>query len=133
MRHPLSAPQHHRPILLSLKTNVKLFAPLKVVTRGRFFVAVWREWNARAQMFCIGEVLDGDVNRVSAYQLDSTQTAGALDSVLNYPMYYGILQAFGVNSYCTSGMNCLSPYISATGHRARYPNPDLLGTFSTLS
>jgi hypothetical protein len=98
-----------------------------------FPFAVWREWNARAKMFCIGEVLDGDVRRVSPYQMDSTKTSGALDSVLNYPMYYGLLQAFGLNIDCPSGMKCLSPYISSdpAGHRMQYPNPDLLGSFST--
>ena len=98
-----------------------------------FLLSVWREWNARAKMFCIGEVLDGDVVKVSQFQLNATNpvsVSGALDSVLNYPMYYGILQAFGLNSYCTSGMNCLSRYISSTGDRTLYPDPDLLGTFS---
>jgi hypothetical protein len=100
-----------------------------------FPFAVWREWNARAKMFNIGEVYDGGVDRVSSYQMSSTKTSGALDSVLNYPMYYGLLQAFGMNNDCTQGMACLSPYItsSPTGHRARYPDPDLLGTFSKLS
>jgi hypothetical protein len=89
-------------------------------------------------MFCIGEVFDGDVRRVSQYQMDSTKTSGALDSVLNYPMYYGLLQAFGLNKDCPSpysgmSLTCLSPYISSdpAGHRMQYPNPDLLGTFST--
>lgn len=86
-------------------------------------------------MFCIGEVLDGDVYKVSQYQLNSASTpiSGALDSVLNYPMYYGILQAFGLNKDCTLGMQCLSQYITSDGARKLYPDPDLLGTFSTYT
>jgi len=97
--------------------------------------SVWREWNTRAKMFCIGEVLDGDVGKVSSFQLNRAQTppSGAMDSVLNYPMYYGILQAFRLNSYCNLGMRCLSPYVSPTGSaRTSYPDPDVLGTFSNL-
>ncbi len=102
-----------------------------------FFIPVWREWNVRAKMFCLGEVLDGDVYKVSQYQSNSSSIpiSGALDSVLNYPMYYGILQAFGLNKDCTSGMNCLSRYITGTsdGVRKLYPDPDLLGTFGMHS
>jgi len=102
-------------------------------------------------MFCIGEVFNGNAAYVSSFQLNGTplSPSGALDSVLNYPMYakllkhptlylcscnmlcmyYGILQAFGLKSGCSSGMTCLSPYISPTATPALYPQPALLGTF----
>jgi alpha-amylase len=82
-------------------------------------------------MFCIGEVFNGDATYVSSFQLNSAANppSGALDAVLNYPMYYGILQAFGLNNGCTSGMYCLSPFILPTANPALYPQPALLGTF----
>ncbi|XP_019851448.1 PREDICTED: alpha-amylase-like [Amphimedon queenslandica] len=47
----------------------------------------WSEYSGSAGVFSIGEVFNGDPNYVSQYQ-------GPLNSVLSYPMYYKLSNAF---------------------------------------
>ncbi|KAF8502450.1 alpha-amylase [Gautieria morchelliformis] len=51
--------------------------------------AFWTPICAAAGVFCMGEVFGPDVNEAASYQ-------GALDSVLNYPMYDALVQAFAL-------------------------------------
>ncbi|PCH42776.1 glycoside hydrolase family 13 protein [Wolfiporia cocos MD-104 SS10] len=51
----------------------------------------WPAFVAAANVFSIGEVLDGDVNYVSPY-------TGVVDSVLDYPTYYPLYRAFNTTS-----------------------------------
>ncbi|CAE6375269.1 unnamed protein product [Rhizoctonia solani] len=48
----------------------------------------WPGFCGAAGVFCIGEVYGPDVKLGASYQ-------GPLDSVLNFPLYYGLVQAFG--------------------------------------
>lgn len=47
----------------------------------------WSEYSGSAGVFSIGEVFNGDPDYVSQYQ-------GPLNSVLSYPMYYKLSNAF---------------------------------------
>ncbi|KAI9368799.1 glycoside hydrolase superfamily [Aspergillus egyptiacus] len=49
----------------------------------------WRDFNNAAGVYCVGEVFDGDPAYTCPYQ-----GQGVLDGVLNYPMYYPVLNAF---------------------------------------
>lgn len=40
----------------------------------------WKGYNEAAGVYCVGEVLDGDVDNICSYQ-------EVLDGLLNYPMY----------------------------------------------
>jgi alpha-amylase len=49
----------------------------------------WKTFCEKAGVFCMGEVFDSAVSSVAPYQ-------GPLDSVLNYPMYQALVQAFQI-------------------------------------
>jgi alpha-amylase len=51
----------------------------------------WPTFCTAAGVFCIGEVFDSDVGQAAAYQGPQ-----ALDSILNYPMYNALVQAFQI-------------------------------------
>jgi len=51
----------------------------------------WAPICAAAGVFCMGEVFGSDINEAASYQ-----GSGALDSVLNYPLYDALVNAFGL-------------------------------------
>ncbi|KAA8648815.1 hypothetical protein EYZ11_004032 [Aspergillus tanneri] len=77
----------------------------------------WPGYNKAAGVYCVGEVLNGDTAFTCAYQ-------SVLDGVLNYPMYYPLLNAFK----STSG-NIGDLYNMINNVKSNCPDSTLLGTF----
>ncbi|KAL4984959.1 glycoside hydrolase superfamily [Aspergillus falconensis] len=51
----------------------------------------WRDYNDAAGVYCVGEIFHGDPDYTCGYQ-------EAMDGVLNYPIYYPLLDAFSSTS-----------------------------------
>lgn len=80
----------------------------------------WPVFCAKAGVFCIGEVFGSDVNEAA-----SLQGPDALDSVLHYPMYNALVEAFTIpgplNTSAVSDMMAQS--------KASFKDTGLLGNF----
>ena len=75
-------------------------------------------FNDAAGIYSVGEVFDGDASYTCGYQ-------GSLDGILNYPLYYPLINAF----QSTSGsISALTSAISDI--KGDCPDSTLLGTFS---
>ncbi|ODN79910.1 hypothetical protein L202_03799 [Cryptococcus amylolentus CBS 6039] len=79
----------------------------------------WTGFCGAAGVFCIGEVYGDDVDFAASFQSENY-----LDSVLNFPLYYGIVNSFG-----SPKANMTSFVEHATDIIGTFPNPDLLGNF----
>ncbi|KAJ5164584.1 uncharacterized protein N7500_006414 [Penicillium coprophilum] len=77
----------------------------------------WPGYNKAAGVYCVGEVFDGDVGYTCPYQ-------EVLDGVLNYPIYYPLLNAF----QSTSG-NMAALYDAINTVKSSYKDSTLLGNF----
>nr|BAD06002.1 alpha-amylase [Aspergillus awamori] len=77
----------------------------------------WPGYNKAAGVYCIGEVLDGDPAYTCPYQ-------NVMDGVLNYPIYYPLLNAFKSTS---GSMDDLYNMINTV--KSDCPDSTLLGTF----
>ena len=91
---------------------------LRVDTVKHVQKSFWPGFKSAAGVFSMGEVLDGDAAYTCAYQEQ-------LDGVLNYPLYYPMIRAFGSNN---GSMSSLSTAILTVQQLCR--DPTLLGTFS---
>ncbi|KAG8777412.1 hypothetical protein FRC12_000372 [Ceratobasidium sp. 428] len=78
----------------------------------------WSGFCGAAGVFCIGEVFGPDVNLSASYQ-------GPLDSLLNFPLYYGMVSAFG-NPNATN-MTALTTVIKNS--QSTFKDTGLLGNF----
>ncbi|WVQ82166.1 hypothetical protein IAT38_004294 [Cryptococcus sp. DSM 104549] len=81
--------------------------------------AFWTSFCGAAGVFCIGEVYGSDIDFAASFQSEKW-----MDSVLGYPLYYGIVNAFG----STTG-NMSSFVDIATQVLGTFPTPSLLGNF----
>ncbi|KAK8864242.1 hypothetical protein IAR55_001488 [Kwoniella newhampshirensis] len=79
----------------------------------------WTDFCKASGVFCIGEVYGSDIANAASYQ-----TQGYMDSVLGYPLYYGIVNGFGTPR---GNMSAFVDIASQT--LASFPNPGLLGNF----
>ncbi|OBZ75401.1 Alpha-amylase 1 [Grifola frondosa] len=80
----------------------------------------WPTFCAAAGVFCIGEVFDGDPSQAAEYQGPQ-----ALDSILNYPMYNALVDAFSIPG--PQNMSALTDMISQL--KKEFKDPGLLGNF----
>ncbi|CAE6409846.1 unnamed protein product, partial [Rhizoctonia solani] len=78
----------------------------------------WPGFCGAAGVFCIGEVYGPDIKLGASYQ-------GPLDSILNFPLYYGLVQAFGDPK--AANMSALVSVISDSQHT--FKDTGLLGNF----
>ncbi|KAG9097722.1 hypothetical protein FRC06_007241 [Ceratobasidium sp. 370] len=78
----------------------------------------WSGFCGAAGVFCMGEVYGPDVKTSASYQ-------GPLDSVLNFPLYYGMVSAFG-NPGATN-MTRLTTVIAES--QSAFKDTGLLGNF----
>lgn len=76
----------------------------------------WAEFAASAEVFQMGEVADSRYDYVAQYQ-------GVLDSVLNYPLYYQLLNVF---KYANDTMLSFRTHYKKM---SAFENQDLLGVF----
>jgi len=60
---------------------------LRVDTVKHVPATFWKEWNAAAGVYTVGEILDGSVPKVAAYSYQ-------LDASLDYPLFFAIRDAF---------------------------------------
>ncbi|KAI0798094.1 alpha-amylase [Abortiporus biennis] len=80
----------------------------------------WNVFCEAAGVFCIGEVFGDDINEAASYQAPNE-----LDSILNYPMYTALTQAFWIPGALNSSAitNTLELY------KTKFKDPGLLGNF----
>ncbi|WVF71631.1 hypothetical protein IAT40_006439 [Kwoniella sp. CBS 6097] len=79
----------------------------------------WTSFCAASGVFCIGEVYGSDIPFAASFQ-----TQKYMDSVLGYPLYYGIVNGFG------TPMGNMSNFVDIANQvLASFPNPGLLGNF----
>ncbi|KAG1900749.1 glycoside hydrolase family 13 protein [Suillus fuscotomentosus] len=80
----------------------------------------WPVFCGKAGVFCIGEVFGSDIDDAALYQ-----GSNALDSILNYPMYTALLDAFTL-----PGPQNMSAVADMIGQQAaKFKDPTLLGNF----
>ncbi|KAJ7093161.1 glycoside hydrolase family 13 protein [Mycena epipterygia] len=80
----------------------------------------WPGFAKSAGVFCMGEVFDPAVPNVAQFQ-----GADALDSVLNYPLYYALVAAFGLPG--PQNMSALTDVLTAS--KTAYTDTTVLGNF----
>ena len=91
---------------------------LRIDTVKHVRKSFWPGFRSAAGVFSLGEVLDGDTTYTCAYQQQ-------LDGLLNYPLYYLMIQAFQNSD---GNMSLLASTIPTTQKSCR--DATLLGTFS---
>lgn len=103
-----------------IKSLTSVFAVdgLRIDTVKHVEKSFWPGFRSAAGIYSMGEVLDGDVNFTCSYQED-------LDGLLNYPLYYRMVDAFR----STDG-NMTSLSLAMTAIQDGCQDPSLLGTFS---
>jgi alpha-amylase len=81
--------------------------------------AFWPPFCAAAGVFCIGEVYGDDMGYAASYQ-----TEKIMDSILGFPLYYGITAGFG------TPMGNMSHFVDIANQvLTAFPHPELLGNF----
>jgi alpha-amylase len=79
----------------------------------------WAEFQSAANQYCVGEVFNGDIGYVSAYQK-------YLNGVLSYPLYFTLTDVFARQQ----SMNALQTLLGPQGtYWSYFSNVNLLGTF----
>lgn len=113
--------EYVRSTLLDWVTSLKAdygFDGLRVDTVCEVPPDFWTEWNKAANMYCVGEVFNGDINYVAPYQ-------NYLDGMLSYPLYFAMMDVFGSQNSMTEFEGLIGP----SGSYAAFKNVDYLGTF----
>ncbi|KAJ6488658.1 glycoside hydrolase family 13 protein [Mycena vitilis] len=80
----------------------------------------WPTFSKSAGVFCMGEVFDPAVTNVADFQ-----GTNALDSVLNYPLYYALVAAFGLPG--PQNMSALTTVLDQS--KKAYTDTTVLGNF----
>ncbi|CAK7228807.1 hypothetical protein SBRCBS47491_007032 [Sporothrix bragantina] len=91
---------------------------LRIDTVKHVQSSFWPGYNDAAGVYCVGEVLDGDPAYTCPYQ-------DVLDGVLNYPLYYPLLDAF--KSASSGGISALYSMVGQIASACA--DPTLLGNF----
>ncbi|KAL7421747.1 hypothetical protein Q5752_003518 [Cryptotrichosporon argae] len=81
--------------------------------------AFWPRFCNASGVFCIGEVYTSDIGYGASFQTDKV-----MDSILGYPLYYGIVDGFG-----TPGGNMSGFVEIANQVLTEFPDPSVLGNF----
>ena len=90
---------------------------LRIDTVKHVQKSFWPGFNSAAGVFSMGEVFDGDPAYTCPYQ-------NVLDSVLNYPLFFSLTQAFQSSSGNMAGL-----VSTLSSMRSSCKDPSLLGTF----
>ncbi|KAJ7632245.1 glycoside hydrolase family 13 protein [Roridomyces roridus] len=93
---------------------------LRIDAAKHVHASFWPAFAQSAGVFCMGEVFDPSVSTVSQWQGPQ-----ALDSVLNYPLYYALQAAFTLPG--PQNMSALTSVLSQS--KAAYKDTTLLGNF----
>ncbi|KAJ8584457.1 glycoside hydrolase family 13 protein [Rhizopogon salebrosus TDB-379] len=80
----------------------------------------WPVFCGKAGIFCIGEVFGSDIDDAALYQ-----GPNSLDSILQYPMYTALLDAFTIPG--PQNISAVSDMIAQS--QAKFKDPTLLGNF----
>lgn len=94
------------------------FDGLRIDTVPEVHPDFWSEFSAAAGVYCVGEVLNGDVNYVAPYQQ-------YMDGVLSYPLYFTLIDVFARRH----SMRALEGLVGPSGSYAAFENTHLLGSF----
>jgi alpha-amylase len=107
--------------------------------RGDF----WPPFCQSAGVFCMGEVYEKGVTRGALWQMDlqnptvsSSATGGSgtdpagMDSILNFPLYWTLVDAFGITGQTTDGALDLTVLQGKINEiQSVFPDASVLGTF----
>ncbi|THH31745.1 hypothetical protein EUX98_g2435 [Antrodiella citrinella] len=80
----------------------------------------WPVFCGAAGVFCIGEVFGSDIDEAASYQ-----ASNELDSILNYPMYTALTDAFAI----PGTLNSSSITDTLAQYKTKFKDPGLLGNF----
>jgi len=83
-------------------------------------IEFWPQMCGAAGVFCMGEVFGSDINAASIYQGPQ-----ALDSILQYPMYTALVEAFAIPG--PQNISALTDMMNQS--KAKFVDPGLLGNF----
>jgi alpha-amylase len=107
--------------------------------RGSF----WPAFCESAGVFCMGEVYEQDVGKAALWQANPSNPAAAsiatggtgedavgMDSVLNFPLYWSLVSAFGITGQHTDGSLDLTVLKDkVTEIKSGFADSTVLGTF----
>jgi len=97
-------------------TSISTFFPAAKHVNNDF----WGTFCAKAGIFCMGEVFGDDIALASQYQ-----GSGTLDSILNFPVYNALVDAFKIPGDAnTSGLASVHDSM-----KARFSDVTVLGNF----
>lgn len=95
------------------------FDGLRVDTVCEVHPDFWSEWNAAADMYCVGEVFNGDIKYVAPYQ-------NYMDGMLSYPLYFAMMDVFAHQKSMREFEGLIGP---SGSYYSQFKNVNLLGTF----
>ncbi|KIM23256.1 glycoside hydrolase family 13 protein [Serendipita vermifera MAFF 305830] len=107
--------------------------------RGDF----WPTFCQSAGVFCMGEVYEQDVGKAALWQTNPDQPTAAaaetggngddavgMDSILNFPLYWSLVSAFGITGQPATGSLDLTVLRTKMDEaKSGFPNSAVLGTF----
>ncbi|KAL8938114.1 MAG: hypothetical protein Q9211_003358 [Gyalolechia sp. 1 TL-2023] len=102
-------------------TSVFAIDGLRIDTVKHVEKTFWPSFRSAAGIYSMGEVLDGNTNYTCSYQDE-------LDGLLNYPLYFRLIEAFRDTNGTNGNMTSLSHAMTAIQEGCR--DSTLLGTFS---
>ena len=95
------------------------FDGLRVDTIPEVHPDFWADFTSASNMYCVGEVFNGDIDYVSGYQ-------NYMDGVLSYPLYFTMRDVFGSKQSMYQLETLLGP--SGT-YFSKFKDVNVLGTF----
>jgi alpha-amylase len=109
--------------------------------RGDF----WPTFCGSAGVFCMGEVYEQDVGKAASWQFNPSQPTAAssatggngsapvgMDSILNFPLYWNLVDAFGITGQSNGTDGKLDLTVLQTNMdaiKSGFTDPSVLGTF----
>ena len=86
-----------------IKTLISTYAidGLRIDSVKNVEMSFWPSFQSAAGIYAVGEVSDGRIDHACPYQAPSSSNGGALDGILNYPLFYALTYFFN-NTATTS-------------------------------
>jgi alpha-amylase len=95
------------------------FDGLRIDAAKHTDASFWQGFCDAAGVFCMGEIFGADITLPAQY------TSQGLDSVLNYPLYDALVQAFAIPG--PANVSAIADVMNQT--KAQFKDPTVLGNF----